>query len=53
MRAGHANVHEMGGWVGAGMRWVQDSEKYGRLITAHESITTDPKYTYILCIYGL
>ena len=20
------------GWVGAGMRWVQDSEKYGRVL---------------------
>ena len=23
------------------------------MITAHESITKNPKYTYILCIYGL
>ena len=23
------------------------------LITAHESITTNPKYTSLLCIYGL
>ena len=28
-------------------------EQYIKLITAHESITTDPKYTSILCICSL
>ena len=34
-------------------RFVLVYKQYTKLITAHESITTNPKYTYILCIYGL
>ena len=32
-------------------RFVLVYEQYTKLITAHESITTNPKYMSILCIY--
>ena len=34
-------------------RFVLVYEQYTKLITAHESITTNAKYMAILCIYGL